>query len=102
MSNSDSKRLYWGKQDLPLPELNLTSVQLESYQNFLENGIAKYLREITPIEDFTGKTWELSFLEHYVEEPKLTPSTAIEKGLNYEQPLRVKVKLVNKITGEEA
>lgn len=101
MSDSNSKRVYWGKQDLPLPELNLTAVQLESYQNFLEAGIAKYLREITPIEDFTGKTWELSFIEHYVEEPKLTPSVAIEKGLNYEQPLRVKVKLLNKITGEE-
>jgi len=98
---SNSSRLYWGQKNLPLPELNLTFVQLESYQEFLEQGIAKYLREITPIEDFTGKTWELSFLGHYFEDPKLTPKQALEKGLNYDQPLRVKVKLVNKITGEE-
>lgn len=100
---SDSKkRLYWGKQDLPLPELSLTEVQLESYQQFLEEGISKYLREVSPIEDFTGKTWELSFLSHYFEEPKLTPQQALVKGLTYDQPLRVKVKLVNKITAEES
>lgn len=97
----NSSRLYWGKQDLPLPALNLVQVQLESYQEFLENGIAKYLTEITPIEDFTGKTWELSFLSHYFEEPKVTPQEALAKGLNYDTPLRVKVKLINKITGEE-
>ena len=97
---SKSSRLYWGQQDLPLPELDLTSFQLESYQDFLDNGIAKYLQDISPIQDFTGKTWELSFHGHYFEEPKLTASQAVEKGLNYDQPLRVKVKLINKITGE--
>lgn len=99
---SNSGRLSWGKQNSILPELNLTSVQLESYQEFLEQGIAKYLKEITPIEDFTGKTWELSFLSHYFEDPKLTPKQALEKGLNYDSPLRVKVKLLNKITGVES
>ena len=99
-SMSKSSRLYWGQQDLPLPELDLTSFQLESYQDFLDNGIAKYLQDISPIQDFTGKTWELSFHGHYFEEPKLTASQAVEKGLNYDQPLRVKVKLINKITGE--
>lgn len=98
---SNSSRLYWGQKGLPLPELNLTQVQLESYQQFLDEGIAKYLLEITPIQDFTGKTWELSFLSHYFEDPKLEAQQALDKGLNYDQPLRVKVKLVNKITGEE-
>lgn len=98
---SKSKRLYWGKQDLPLPEFNLVKVQHESYQEFLKNGIKKSLSEISPIDDFTGKTWELSFSDHYFEEPKITPDEAIKKGLSYDMPLRVKVKLVNKITAEE-
>ncbi len=97
-----TKRLYWGKQNLPLPKLDLIKVQQESYQEFLENGIKKYLAEISPIEDFTGKTWELSFLDHYFEDAKLTPDEAVTKGLSYDQPLRVKVKLVNKITGDES
>ena len=95
------QRLYWGKQGLPIPELNLISVQQDSYADFLKNGIKKYLKEISPIEDFTGKTWELSFGEHYFEESKITPLQALNKGLTYDQPLRVKVLLVNKITGEE-
>jgi len=97
---SHSSRLYWGQKDLPLPPLSLTQVQLESYQEFLTHGIAKYLQEISPIEDFTGKTWELSFANHYFEEPKLTPQLALQKGLTYDQPLRAKVRLVNKITGD--
>jgi len=98
---SKHARLYWGKQNLPLPALNLVQVQQESYQDFLDNGIKKYLTEISPITDFTGKTWELSFLSHYFENSKLTETEAVKKGLTYDIPLRVKVKLVNKITGEE-
>ena len=96
-----TKRLYWGKTDLPLPELNLIEVQQESYREFLTEGIKKALIEISPIEDFTGKTWELSLGDHYFEEPKITPDEAIKKGLSYDMPLRVKVRLVNKVTAEE-
>ena len=74
---SKAKRQYWGKQGINLPSLDLTFVQQESYDRFLKHDIAKYLREISPILDFTGKTWELSFLSHYFEEPKLTPSLKV-------------------------
>ncbi len=95
------KRLYWGNENLNLPPLDLTFVQRESYEKFLNLDLQKYLREISPIDDFTGKTWELSFGAHYFESPKLTPDEAVKKGLTYDIPLRVKVKLVNKITGDE-
>src|SRR3989339_401848 len=98
---SKAKRQYWGKQGINLPSLDLTFVQQESYDRFLKHDIAKYLREISPILDFTGKTWELSFLSHYFEEPKLTVKSAVIKGLSYDMPLRVKVRLVNKVTGDE-
>lgn len=94
-------RQYWGKQYIKLPPLDLTGVAKESYDAFLKKDISKYLREISPIDDFTGKTWELSFLSHYFEEPKLTPQEAIAKGLTYDMPLRVKVRLINKITSDE-
>lgn len=94
-------RLYWGDENLNLPPLDLTLVQRESYEQFLTQDLQKYLKEISPIDDFTGKTWELSFGAHYFEEPKLTPDEAVKKGLTYDVPLRVKVKLINKITGDE-
>src|SRR3989339_1956845 len=95
------KRLYWGKENLTLPPLDLTWVQRESYEQFLQKDLQKYLAEISPIEDFTGKTWEMSFGAHYFEAPKIHPEEAVKKGLTYDMPLRVKVKLVNKITGDE-
>ncbi|MFZ2199963.1 MAG: DNA-directed RNA polymerase subunit beta [Microgenomates group bacterium] len=95
------KRLYWGNENLNLPPLDLTFVQRQSYEKFLNTDLQKYLKEISPIDDFTGKTWELSFGAHYFESPKLTPDEAVKKGLTYDIPLRVKVKLINKITGDE-
>lgn len=95
------KRLYWGNENLNLPPLDLTLVQRQSYEQFLNQDLHKYLKEISPIDDFTGKTWELSFGAHYFESPKLTPSEAVKKGLTYDVPLRVKVKLINKITLDE-
>ncbi len=97
---TQKKRLYWGSENVNLPPLDLTRVQSESYEQFLNNDLQKYLKEISPIEDFTGKTWELSFAGHYFESPKLTPAEAVKKGLTYDMPLRVKVKLTNKITGD--
>ncbi len=94
-------RLYWGNDTKVLPKLDLTYVQRQSYEEFLKKDIQEYLREVSPIEDFTGKTWELSFGTHYFEEPKVTPDVAITKGVSYDMPLRVHVKLVNKVTGEE-
>ncbi len=93
-------RQYWGNTNFPVPELNLTAVQKESYSEFLTTGIAKYLQEVSPIEDFTGKNWQLSFGRHYFEEPKLTPSQAMDKGLTYSMALRVKVELLNKQSKE--
>ncbi len=93
-------RQYWGNTKFPVPEINLIAVQKESYSEFLQTGIAKYLQEISPIEDFTGKNWQLSFGQHYFEDPKLTPSQAMAKGLTYSMALRVQVELLNKQTKE--
>lgn len=95
------QRLYWGNRQVKLPPLDLTLVQRESYEQFLQKDLSKYLEEISPITDFTGKTWELSFGAHYFEASKITPEEAVKKGLTYDMPLRVKVKLVNKVTGDE-
>jgi DNA-directed RNA polymerase subunit beta len=95
-----SKRLYWGKESTHLPKLNLVEVQLQSWQWFITEGIAENLKEISPIEDFTGKNWSLEFKEHFIEKPSLTPNQAIQKGLSFSSPLRIIAKLTNKQTNK--
>lgn len=98
MSKSEkiSQRQYWGNTQLQLPQLDLTLVQRESYQWFLERGIKELLEEVSPITDFTGKNWELTFGDYYFGSPRLNPVHAREKGLTYDMPLRVKATLTNK------
>lgn len=94
-----TKRLYWGREYKDLPQLDLTLVQRESYQWFLEQGIHELLTEVSPITDFTGKNWELALGDYYFGQPRLTPKLAREKGLTYDMPLRVSATLTNKQTG---
>lgn len=95
-----SNRLYWGKTNIKLPELDLIAVQRNSYNWFLDKGIKEILLEVGPIEDFTGKNWRLEFGDYEFLPPKLTPSQAKEKGLSYDMPLKVNATLINKQTGE--
>ncbi|MFC1653637.1 DNA-directed RNA polymerase subunit beta [Patescibacteria group bacterium] len=97
---ASNKRQYWGKTNLPLPELDLIAIQIDSYNTFLENRIKEAFVEINPIQDFTGKNWELKFGDYTFDPPKYTPAIAKQKGLSYEMALRVETTLTNKITGE--
>jgi len=101
MPASKPKRLNWGKTYKNLPQLNLLETQRESYQWFIEEGIKEALEEISPIDDFTGKNWQLVFGDYYFDKPRITPSEAIKKGLTYDAPLRVKAALINKKTGRK-
>ncbi|MEK7182560.1 MAG: DNA-directed RNA polymerase subunit beta [Patescibacteria group bacterium] len=83
------------------PPLDLTLVQRESWEWFLREGILEALEEISPVEDFTGKNWELSFGTHSHGTPSITPARAQEKGLTYSAPLKVTATLRNKKTGKE-
>ncbi|MBI4160541.1 MAG: DNA-directed RNA polymerase subunit beta [Candidatus Yanofskybacteria bacterium] len=79
---------------------NLVQVQLDSYQWFLDTGLKELLNDISPIEDWTGKELELRFLDFKLDEPKFTEQTAREKNITHEAPLRIKVALKNKKTGD--
>lgn len=94
------KRRNFGKIEKNLPKLDLSLVQRESWEWFLRDGITQEISQITPIDDFTGKNWQLLLGEHVLEEPKGTPKYALEKGLTYSAPFKVKTTLINKRTGE--
>src|SRR3989344_546273 len=100
--HSPHSRINVNQNTISLPPLDLLAVQKESYKWFLNDGIRQVLNEISPIEDYSGKNWTLSFGNHSFDEPKLTVDEAIEKDLSYEQALRIDVSLTNKKTGKTA
>ena len=94
-------RRNFGKEEKNLPTLDLSYVQKESWEWFLTEGIAQELVEISPIDDFTGKNWQLMLGEHALGAPSLSPRVAQEKGLTFSSPLKIKATLINKKTGKE-
>ncbi|OQA93851.1 MAG: DNA-directed RNA polymerase subunit beta [Microgenomates group bacterium ADurb.Bin219] len=94
-------RTFWGNAKIKLPLVDLLAVQKRSWQNFLKEGIWESIQEINPVEDFTGKNWELQFLSFSFDQVSRTPAEAKKKGLNYDAPLKAKVKLINKQNGKE-
>jgi DNA-directed RNA polymerase subunit beta len=94
MSKNNS-RLYWGKSYPNLPSLNLNQLQLNSWQWFLSTGVKNGLKEISPVEDFTGKNWQLELLDYVIEKPGITPSQALQKGLTFSSPMRLQARLTN-------
>ncbi|HOI05391.1 MAG TPA: DNA-directed RNA polymerase subunit beta, partial [Candidatus Woesebacteria bacterium] len=99
-----SNRQNWGQEHSILPELDLVALQINSYQDFLNNGIRESLKEINGergIEDFTGKNWSLKFGDYRFGPAKYTPTEAKTKNVSYDQPLYVEATLLNKKTGEE-
>src|ERR1700730_2170334 len=57
------------------------------------------LPDISPIQDFTGNL-VLEFIDYSLGEPKYTVDDSKERDVTYAAPLRVKVRLFNKETGE--
>jgi DNA-directed RNA polymerase subunit beta len=94
------QRQYWGRDYKAIPELDLLGIQKESYQWFIDQGVKEIIDEISPIEDFTGKNWELTLGNYHLDAPKIDEETAIRKGLTYFSPLIVEATLTNKRTGK--
>ena len=78
---------------------NLIRVQLDSFNWLKTDGLRELFEEISPIEDFPGGRFELSFGDHYFEEPKLSEEECRVKETTYSAPLQVTVKLRIKAAG---
>ncbi|MBE7046174.1 MAG: DNA-directed RNA polymerase subunit beta [Ruminococcaceae bacterium] len=79
---------------------NLIEVQKDSYDWFLKEGLREVLHDVSPITDFSG-TLSLEFTDYYLEDnPKYTIAECKERDATYSKPLKMKVKLINKETGE--
>ena len=78
---------------------NLIQVQLDSFDHFKNYGLKELFDELSPIEDFPGGRFELSFGEHYFEPPKLTEEECRERETTYAAALYVTVQLKIKAGG---
>jgi len=77
----------------------LIEVQLTAFQGFKEEGLGELFDEISPIVSF-NKNLELHFLDYRFDDPKYTEEECRERDITYASPLWVKVRLINKETGE--
>ncbi len=93
------KRLSYSRIEEPIELPNLIQVQLSSYQWFQEQGLRDALQEVFPISDFTGKL-ELNFIGYSIGEPKYSIHECKERDVSYQAPLKLKVRLTDKETGE--
>ena len=85
--NKNNIRLNWGKEFSLLPKLDLLAIQKQSYQWFLEKGIKQVLDEISPIDDFTEKNWNLELKDYRLGKNSNTPQIALSKGVTFDAPL---------------
>nr|WP_176718531.1 DNA-directed RNA polymerase subunit beta [Brochothrix thermosphacta] len=82
---------------LELPDL--IEIQTASYQWFLDEGLKEMFHDISPIEDFAGNL-SLEFIDYSLGDPKYSIWESKERDATYSAPLRVKLRLINKETGE--
>ena len=79
---------------------NLIKVQKDSYNWFVEEGLGEVLKDISPIEDYSGNL-VLEFFDYYMEDKtKYSVEEAKERDATYSTRLHVKVRLINRETGE--
>ncbi len=79
---------------------NLIKVQKDSYDWFIKEGLGEVLKDISPIVDYSGNLI-LEFFDYYMEDTtKYSIEEAKERDTTYATRLHVKVRLINKETGE--
>ncbi len=94
-------RMSYSRINEVLEMPNLIEIQKNSYEWFLEEGLKEVLKDVSPINDYTGNlvmefigySLDMDNIKYSVEECK-------ERDTTYSAPLKVKVRLINKETGE--
>ena len=89
-----TKSFAKSKISYPLP--SLIFMQQESGRQFWEEELKDLFAEVSPIKDYTGKEYELHFIDYKLGKPNyLSGFDARENNDSYVAPLRVVVKLNN-------
>ena len=114
-SFTEKKRIRkdFGKQDSALDVPDLLTLQVGSYDRFLQSdidplqrkniGLQAAFNNLFPVESFS-KNARLEFVSYRLEEPEFSVRECQLRGLSYASALRVKTKLItyNKDTNKES
>ena len=96
-------RKSFGKIEKVMETPNLIDMQKDSYERFLQKDVSPEEREeiglqaafkgVFPIHDFAGAS-SLEFVKYTFEDVKHSEEDCLNKGMTYESPLRLTVRLV--------
>ncbi len=93
-------RMSYGKINEVLEMPNLIEIQINSYNWFLDEGLKEVFHDVSPITDYAGNL-VLEFVDYRLDEnTKYDIDECKERDATYAAPLRVKVRLINKESGE--
>ncbi|MFD2176955.1 DNA-directed RNA polymerase subunit beta [Veronia pacifica] len=100
-SYTEKKRIRkdFGKRPQVLDVPYLLSIQLDSFQKFIEQdpegqyGLEAAFRSVFPIQSYNGNS-ELQYVSYRLGEPVFDVKECQIRGLTYSAPLRVKLRLV--------
>src|SRR5258706_267348 len=93
-------RLSYGRIPNLVELKDLIATQVESFKWFKTEGLRELFDEINPITDYTGKNFELKFLDYEFGQPKFPVEECRNRDMTYAAPLRIKTRLTIKETGE--
>ena len=100
VKNGKATRMSFSKIKEVIDMPGLIDIQKSSYDWFLRSGLMDVLRDASPIRDFSGNLM-LEFVDYRLEEePKYSLEEAKIRNTTYSSRLQVKVRLINKETGE--
>src|SRR5437879_10403516 len=93
-------RLSYGRIPNLVELKDLIATQVESFHWFKTEGLRELFDEINPITDYTGKNFELKFLDYEFGQPKFSVEECRNRDMTYAAPLRINTRLTIKETGE--
>lgn len=93
------ERWSYGRISEVMEMPNLIEIQKRSYEWFLSEGLRETFHDVSPVQDFTGNL-SLEFIGYSLGEPKYSVAECKERDVTFAAPLRVKVRLTNRETGE--
>jgi DNA-directed RNA polymerase subunit beta len=99
--SSNGSRITYGRIPDMLPVANLIETQIHSFNWFKREGLRELFEEINPITDYTGKNYELKFLDYEFGQPKFDKEECRNRDMTFAAPLRINTRLTIR-TGENA
>ncbi|MEB3205626.1 MAG: DNA-directed RNA polymerase subunit beta [Candidatus Sericytochromatia bacterium] len=98
--SGERQNVYPGTRSIDENLPNLIEIQKQSFEWFLKEGLKEELESFSPISDYSNRL-ELHFLTDFkLGEPKYSVNECRSRDATYAKPLRIKVRLYAKETGE--